>query len=61
MSNRPKKELNEEVRVKYPHAGQRFVDVDDLLANKGVRQQIERMAELAEASVPRTKEENEAT
>ena len=61
MSNQPKKEPNEEVRVKYPHAGQRFVDVDDLLANKGVRQQIERMAELAEASVPRTKEENEAT
>ena len=35
MSNQPEKEPNEEVRVKYPHAGQRFVDVDDLLANKG--------------------------
>ena len=61
MSNQPEKEPDEEVRVKYPHAGQRFVDVDDLLANKGVQQQIERMAELAEASVPRTKDEKEAT
>ena len=40
--------VRETVRVRYPHPGQRFVDVDELLANPGAKKQIERMADLAQ-------------
>ena len=61
MGDRVKNESHETVRVQYPHPGQRFVDVDELLANPEVRRQIERMADLAEKSAPAGDEETAAT
>lgn len=64
MWSRTKKEARttdrETVRVRYPHPGQRFVDVDELLANPGARKQIEQMADLA-GKTPAPNEKKAAT
>ena len=50
MRNQPKKRSSGSVRVHYPHPGQRFVDVCELLNSPKAREQIDRMAKLDTSS-----------
>ena len=60
MSNQSRSETDSPIRVHYPHPGQRFVDVGELLKSSKVREQIERMADLARNIESRNEKESEA-
>ena len=47
MSNSAKKQSSETVPVHFPRPGERYVRVEDLVSNAGVREQIDSMAKMA--------------
>ena len=51
MSNPAKKQSSEEIPVHFPRPGERYVRVEDLVTNAGVREQIDSMAKMARKRV----------
>ena len=47
MPNPAKKQSSEAVPVHFPRPGERYVRVEDLVQNAGVREQIDNMAKMA--------------